>query len=293
MAYLIHNDYLKQIQEAPLNQIITNDERIRASTQLSAQAEAISYLRQKYDTSKEFTDTIKWDKANSYNSFDRVYLDANVYVPSFTYNIGATVVNSNNVYVCNTNGTSGIFNANNWDLLGSQYDIFYAKPTQNEFNIYGSYIVGDEVIWKNKIYTCKIQTQEISHDTAIQYHLYSNLPLTNVFPNDNVSGPKYWEFEEEYTVPINTDILDTDYWTLGDNRDQQMLLYFVDIALYHLHSRIAPRNIPQLRIDRYHSAIDWLKMCGRGEVTPNLPVIQPKSGSRIRFGSTIKNINSY
>lgn len=292
MAYLIHNDYIKQIQEVQLQQLATNDERVLMATQLSAQAEAISYLRQKYDVTKEFSDTTKWNGANTYNANDRVYIDADAYATSTTYAVDDYVVNGGNVYKCNAI-TTGVFDASKWDLIGAQYELFYAKYPVPLFNIYSTYLVDDEVIWQNKKYKCKIQTQSISHDTAIQYHLYSNLPLQNVFPNDSVSGDRYWTFVSDYTVPANTDILDTDFWTNGDNRDQQMLLYFIDIALYHLHSRISPRNIPQLRIDRYHSAIDWLKMCGKGEVTPNLPLIQPKSGARIRFGGAIKNINSY
>ena len=292
MAYLIHNDYLKQIQEAQLSQLVTNDERIRVAIQQSAQAEAISYLRQKYDISMEFTDTTQWVGSNGYNATNRVYIDANAYVTSTSYAVGNYVVNEGNVYKCTTI-TTGVFDPTKWSLIGAQYDLFYAKYPVPLFDVYGYYQVNDEVFWQGKKYKCKIQTQAISHDTAIQYHLYSNIPLNNVFPTDTVAGAKYWQVVSTYTVPANTDILDTDYWTNGDNRDQQMLLYFIDIALYHLHSRIAPRNIPQLRIDRYHSAIDWLKMCGKGEVTPNLPLIQPKSGARIRFGGAIKNINSY
>ena len=292
MAYLIHNDYLKQIQEAQLSQLVTNDERIRVAIQQSAQAEAISYLRQKYDISMEFTDTPQWVGSNGYNATNRVYIDANAYVTSTSYAVGNHVVNEGNVYKCTTI-TTGVFDPTKWSLIGAQYDLFYAKYPVPLFDVYGYYQVNDEVFWQGKKYKCKIQTQAISHDTAIQYHLYSNIPLNNVFPTDTVAGAKYWQVVSTYTVPANTDILDTDYWTKGDNRDQQMLLYFVDIALYHLHSRIAPRNIPQLRIDRYHSAIDWLKMCGKGEVTPNLPLIQPRSGSRIRFGSVVKNVNSY
>ena len=67
----------------------------------------------------------------------------------------------------------------------------------------------------------------------------------------------------------------------------------IDITLFHLHSRIAPRNIPDLRKDRYVNAVQMLQAYARGEMTTKLPLIQPKSGARIRFGGNIKNINSY
>jgi hypothetical protein len=132
-----------------------------------------------------------------------------------------------------------------------------------------------------------------SHDSILQARVTENIPLQNIFPDDPVSGAQYWQEDLTWFVPAGTKLSDTDYWVKGDNRDQQMLLYFVDIALYHVHSRISPRNIPQLRIDRYNAAISWLKMCANGDVTPALPVIQPKQGARIRYGGNIKNINSY
>ena len=80
--------------------------------------------------------------------------------------------------------------------------------------------------------------------------------------------------------------------TLTD-RDPQILQTTIDIALFHLHSRIAPRNIPDLRVQRYENAIDWLKMCATGQLTPKLEVIDPKQGRRIRYGGNTKNVNQY
>jgi len=79
----------------------------------------------------------------------------------------------------------------------------------------------------------------------------------------------------------------------GSERDPQLLAYIIDIALYHLHSRIAPRNIPELRQSRYENAIAWLKMCAFGDVTPKLTPITPAQGKRIRYGGNTKNINQY
>lgn len=76
-------------------------------------------------------------------------------------------------------------------------------------------------------------------------------------------------------------------------RDQQILSTAIDISLYHLHSRIAPRNIPELRQTRYDNAIMWLKMCATGQVTPALAKLTPESGMRIRYGGNKKNINNY
>ena len=60
----------------------------------------------------------------------------------------------------------------------------------------------------------------------------------------------------------------------GDNSDRNRLIvmYMVDIVLYHLHSRISPRKMPDVRILRYESAIMWLKAVAKGTISPNLPI---------------------
>ena len=105
--------------------------------------------------------------------------------------------------------------------------------------------------------------------------------------------------------------IDKELAKTGEDRDQQLLAVAVDIALYHLHSRIAPRNIPELRVYNYmgnpedrtivmgdvkypvYSALGWLQACAQGDITPALEKIIPLQGTRIRFGGNTKNINQY
>ena len=87
-------------------------------------------------------------------------------------------------------------------------------------------------------------------------------------------------------------LFDEELTKTGTDRDSQLLNYITDLAVYHLHTRIAPRNIPQLRQTRYDNAIEWLKMCATGEVTPKLSEITT-DGKIIRWGSQIKNTNIY
>jgi phage gp36-like protein len=79
----------------------------------------------------------------------------------------------------------------------------------------------------------------------------------------------------------------------GNNRNQQLVMFAVDIALYHLHSRINPRNIPQLRIDRYDSAIEWLKMAAKGTITAGIEAKTPEQGGSIRWGSNTKKEHNW
>ncbi|MBC7383019.1 MAG: DUF1320 family protein [Bacteroidia bacterium] len=87
--------------------------------------------------------------------------------------------------------------------------------------------------------------------------------------------------------------IDAELAKTGTDRDAQMLSTIIDISIYHLHTRIAPRNIPELRQVKYDNAIAWLKMCAYGEITPALTKIDPTQGMRTRFGGNTKNINQY
>lgn len=311
MGYLISNDYLVLIQDANLQQIITSTPRIRVEAENAAQAEAISYLRQKYDTTLELKDTTVWDFTAPYSAYDRVYLDASAYVAANTYNTNDLTLYSGNVYQCLNDSVTGTFNPSNWLLLGAQYDVYYALPPYSIFDLYNVYNVGDKVFYKGNVYTCLVNTPLLDHETGLQYRLIANLPYQNVFPDDPQAGTNYWHLEDAYIIPANTDINNESVWSTSDNRDQQLRQKLCEITLFHLHKRIAPRNIPQLRIDAYmgaendraivngeirypvYSALGWLQACARGEITPNLPLLQPKQGNRIRFGGNVKNINSY
>lgn len=310
MSYLILKDYNLSIQDVNTQQIITNNESIRVSAELVAEAEAKSHLKQKYDISTEFRDTNKWDKTLAYNAADRVYLDATVYNPLTTYVVGNFTIFNGNFYRCITN-TTGVFDASKWLLIGAQYDIYYANYPYPLFNYISFYNVNDLVFWNNKIYRCKVQTPIVDHDLSLQYYLIENIPLPNIAPDDPIMGAQYWFLVGSYDVPANTDITNTTYWIAGDNRDPQLVKYVVDIALYHMHLRIAPRNIPEIRVLAYKgrteevvigsngpqypllSAIGWLQGCAREDVTPQLPLIQPHQGYRIRFGGRVREINSY
>lgn len=88
------------------------------------------------------------------------------------------------------------------------------------------------------------------------------------------------------------------FWTLGDDRDAQIKMYMIDIALYHLHPRISPRVIPDLRVNRYKQAVEWLKKVAKGDVQPdNFPVLLDADGvdqgDNITFSSNVKLNHNY
>lgn len=57
----------------------------------------------------------------------------------------------------------------------------------------------------------------------------------------------------------------------GDSRNAMVIMVMIDLSVYHLHSRISPGQVPQLRADRYQDALDWLKSVASGKLEPSLP----------------------
>lgn len=58
------------------------------------------------------------------------------------------------------------------------------------------------------------------------------------------------------------------------DRKKQIVMYLVDMALYHLHSNITPDNVPEIRYLRYNRAKEWLKMVADGKISPDLPELE-------------------
>lgn len=292
MAYLIFSDFKKQIQQDNLLQVIGNDLTVLATAELQAIEEAYGYLVQKYVTDQEFTDTLPWSATVAYSAGDRVYLDATAYSATATYPLKSLVLQGGNVYICTTAITvAEAFTPANWTNLGPQYTLFYVTYPKPVFDYQAIYQKGDQVFWNGKVYTAQRDT--IPPGQSIQYRQIQNIPAPNVFPDDPVNGAIYWGTGTAYSIAAGTLPTDATKWTEGDNRTQSVLMIVIDICLFHLHSRISPRNIPDLRKDRYTNAIQMLQAFARGEMTAKLPLIQPKSGQRIRYGGAIKNQNSY
>lgn len=331
MSYLIAQDYLMQINPQLRAQINSLG---MARAESTAMEEINGYLSKKYDTSSEFTDTQLYNINVIYKAYNRVYVNYPTYSATATYVIGNYVTNGNNAYVCNTAITvAEIFNPSHWTLLGSATTIYFAPYPQPLFNVYGCYKPADKVFWKDHIYTCKIGTTIPSDFDMVQDLDYSNVPLSNVFPNDPVKGSTYWTDNGAYTVAANTlssaaynltsayalgtTVTFTDnnvyinttaipaggetwnpahwavLWMLGDNRSQLMVTHMINIALYWAHYSIAPNNVPDDRRDAYGIAKEWCKSVRDGVNSTPLPVIQPKKGQRILFDSNVKRGNNY
>jgi len=78
----------------------------------------------------------------------------------------------------------------------------------------------------------------------------------------------------------------------GSLRNPLILMYMIDIVLYHIHARINPKFIPDIRKDRYDIALSWLDKVAKGILNPDLPRLidleNELSGFATRYGSNTK-----
>lgn len=62
----------------------------------------------------------------------------------------------------------------------------------------------------------------------------------------------------------------------GTKRNQLLLIFVKDIAVWHLINLCNAGNDLEFRQDRYERAVDWLKGVQRGDVSPDLPEREPE-----------------
>lgn len=58
----------------------------------------------------------------------------------------------------------------------------------------------------------------------------------------------------------------------GEQRNRLMVMYCVDVALYHLSASMPQKMGSEVRKERYERAIKWLEGVAKGQIVPNLPI---------------------
>jgi phage gp36-like protein len=80
-------------------------------------------------------------------------------------------------------------------------------------------------------------------------------------------------------------------------RNPKVLQCAVDIAIYHLVSRVTPNQVPANRNDRYLDAVEWLTAVSNGQRTPRLDIkVDENTGDQtalFRMGSNEKFKSEY
>lgn len=275
--YTRAHDYKLYCDTTTLTQVVNYDLSLKRLCEYAAEDQIKSYLKQRYDFNKpygEFTDTNTWSNVTIYKANHRVYLDATAYSAASTYALGVQVLQAGNVYIC----TIAIilpeaFTLSKWTLLGEQYDLFYVTSPQDPWDYQKDYVAGDVIYYKDKTYTASITSLNV--------------------PPDSLYGANYWGAGTSYALTAGILPTDTTKWTAGDNRNNYLLQLYIQIVVYNMFMKIAPKNIQQTRKDQYEMAIDWLEKAGKGLVTADLPLLVTERGSAIRWGSILKTDNLY
>lgn len=88
---------------------------------------------------------------------------------------------------------------------------------------------------------------------------------------------------------------DTIFSATGEDRDDYIVMITIDIAIYHLWAKKAPKAIPEHRKERYSDALDWLTNVGSGEIPTDLPQLPADTyKGDVRISSRYKaNDNKY
>lgn len=161
--------------------------------------------------------------------------------------------------------------------------------------------------------TSLLRQMELTAQEEIESYLRHHFDVSKMFNGFEAWNPSKAYLSEDKTLVsyegnegslylVNTDTLagespetEPTKWTQSDTRHQYLLTIFIDVTLYHAHSRINPRNIPDFRVERYRDAILWLDKVNKGFVSPDFP-IKPEpilEGRKIHYGTSKIDTNTY
>ena len=82
----------------------------------------------------------------------------------------------------------------------------------------------------------------------------------------------------------------------GKQRNSQLVMYTVDIALYNMVACLPQRMGSEVRVERYERAIKWLEGVQSGKIVPNLPLATDADGNSVSSGGVLgfgKSTNKY
>lgn len=308
IRYLNNVDYNVVIQPGQLEyQLVQNNIQTLLRAELVAQEEIYAILNQYYNLPLEFTTTAPWNYFATYSVAQRVILDYATFSETNTYNQGDCVIvpnindydNSNYNLIgeayCLTGAPSvgpTTSTPNDlpllWTDIGEQFKFYNVSYPDPLFNYLLFYQMGDVVYYGSQTWSAVISTPVPSLTWADQFVTIGAVPR-NVFPTDVANNQdSFWlPSGMTYSVPANTLPTDTNYWSVGDNRSQLLVMHYTEIALYYLHKNIQPTNIPELRKDGYKNAIKYFEDLAFGRKNSPLVPIQPQQGMSIRFGGNV------
>ena len=296
IRWLHNSDYALDINDRNLQQIWTN-QRVLNKTEQYVLEEIRSYIGQRYDLDREFSNTGTYSIGVTYSASDRIILDYATFSATKAYVYGDCVIN-NGCYICASNSIAATssFNLSDWSYLGEQYDIFYCKYPEPYYDTYTYYLANERIFYSGITWSCMIPSTDLTKTQRAQFLYDEYIPGVNVIPTSNLnSNNAYWMpgSSHSYVIPAGTWPTDTQYWTKGDNRCQMLLNKAMDLTLYYLERSIAPRNINDVRKEMHKQALQWLDDVANGEFTISTPYLIPEQGTMFRAGGNPQDPNSW
>lgn len=185
--------------------------------------------------------------------------------------------------------------------LSGRFDVDQMFFHLTEYKVGQTYEIGTIIVlvaddWANNIANSYVVGDLVAYDVNGGTNVFRCIQNTTN-AKEQPSDPAYWVEigiqDQLYNVTaqaINQNPNDTNYFTPRDPRNQHLVQMFVDVLLYHLHSRINPRNIPEFRISRRDDVISYLKMVAdpRKNIQPDFPLLDKGTdkGHDITFGKS-------
>jgi hypothetical protein len=295
-VYLLKSDYEFIVQEETVAQVIGTKERLRKYAEEVALAEIDGYLITRFDTAREFRETVPYLSSDAYKALSRVILDYDPWLITQEYVIGDEVIGSDGIaYVATADSgpltavqdpatTTGF-----WDILGDQYDMFVANSPEEEWDYKKLYTIGSKIFKGSYVYTALFESRNKDPETETYFWQADALP---------------------FEVPAGT-LVDPVYWTKKDDRDKKIVWCAAIITLINLYKRVSPKNIPIWIEEAYRgkmerdyvgkaeiyknpsTVIGWLSMLSEGDRHTSMRSLPEHEGNRIRMIAKDKRENAY
>jgi hypothetical protein len=182
--------------------------------------------------------------------------------------------------------------------LRARYDVDAIFIPFSQYAIDVAYAIDDRVLWTVEKYA---SSNSYDEDELCSYNdkIYQSKEdaVTGVW--DSSKWTYLAENNSKYVcIKVGTGKLpsETDYFTEGDPRNQDLLGKLIDVILYNIYSRLNSVDIPDIRKERYDGndsrqtggAIGWLKQIVRGYLEPDLPLNETnqddQTGNKVIFG---------
>jgi hypothetical protein len=190
-------------------------------------------------------------------------------------------------------------NAVSWmkDYLGQRFDMAATFPTIGEWQAGNDYaparpitLPGRLITGDNLFYERDTATEPSIYTPPYDYNAAGR--LTNYAWNN---GQCYQALRASVGVEPGVAPNWQLSWLARDPRDAKLITFCLNVTLFRLFTRIAPRRIPELRTSLYNETKEWLTLVRDGMLTPDLPrpIQVEDSSDAIRWGSNPQQSHYY